>query len=55
VAPWLTGWMIKQTGSFDAPIKAVGVWLMLGIFAYMVMVRRAEEPAPNALPRPSGA
>ncbi|MBZ2178307.1 MAG: MFS transporter, partial [Acidobacteria bacterium] len=23
VAPWLTGWMVKQTGSFDAPIKAV--------------------------------
>lgn len=42
VAPWLTGWMIKQTGSFDAPIKAVGVWLLLGIFAYMVMVRRSE-------------
>jgi hypothetical protein len=45
VAPWLTGWMIKQTGSFDAPIKAVGFWLMLGIFAYMVMVRRSEDPS----------
>jgi MFS family permease len=51
VAPWLTGWMIKQTGSFDAPIKAVGVWLMLGIFAYMVMVRRPEAPAPVAQPQ----
>lgn len=45
VAPWLTGWLIKQTGSFDAPIKAVGFWLVLGIFAYMVMVRRSEGPA----------
>ena len=42
VAPWLTGWMIKNTGSFDAPIKAVGFWLVLGIFAYSVMVRRRE-------------
>ncbi|HEU0123466.1 MAG TPA: MFS transporter [Bryobacteraceae bacterium] len=45
VAPWLTGWMIKQTGSFDAPIKAVGFWLLLGIFAYTVMVRRSATPA----------
>lgn len=42
VAPWLTGWLIKNTGSFDAPIKAVGFWLVLGIFAYAVMVRRRE-------------
>ena len=42
VAPWLTGWMIKQTGSFNAPISAVGIWLMLGIFAYSVLVRRPE-------------
>jgi len=40
VAPWLTGWMIKKTGNFDAPIAAVGIWLVLGIFAYAVLVRR---------------
>ncbi len=40
VAPWLTGWMIKQTGSFNAPISAVGIWLVLGIFAYSVLVKR---------------
>ena len=39
VAPWLTGWMIKKTGSFNAPIAAVGIWLLLGIFAYAVVVR----------------
>jgi ACS family D-galactonate transporter-like MFS transporter len=43
VAPWLTGWMVQRTGSFDAPIKAVGIWLMLGVFAYMVLVRRPAE------------
>jgi MFS-type transporter involved in bile tolerance (Atg22 family) len=45
VAPWLTGWMVQKTGSFDAPIKAVGIWLMLGVFAYVVLVRRPSEPA----------
>jgi len=47
VAPWLTGWMIKKTGNFDAPIAAVGIWLVLGIFAYAVLVRRpaAAHPA----------
>lgn len=45
VAPWLTGWLVQQTGSFDAPIKATGFWLVLGIFAYVVVVRRGAEPA----------
>ncbi len=44
VAPWLTGWMIKKTGNFDAPIAAVGIWLVLGIFAYAVLVRRPASP-----------
>ena len=49
VAPWLTGWLIKQTGSFDAPIKAVGVWLALGIAAYVFLVRREYAPgAPSS-------
>ena len=50
VAPWLTGWMVKQTGSFDAPIKAVGIWLLLGAFAYLVMVRRPASAVPAAAP-----
>jgi MFS family permease len=44
VAPWLTGWMIQKTGSFDAPIKGVGLWLALGIASYVFLVRR-RQPA----------
>jgi MFS family permease len=55
VAPWLTGWMVKETGSFDAPIKAVGIWLMLGVFAYMFMVRRSASAAPTAAQPTSAA
>jgi hypothetical protein len=44
VAPWLTGWMIQQTGSFDTPIKAVGLWLVLGIASYLILVRRKFAP-----------
>lgn len=48
VAPWLTGWMVQQTGSFDAPIMAVGIWLLLGIFAYAVLVRPRASLVPTA-------
>jgi MFS family permease len=45
VAPWLTGWLVQQTGSFDAPIKTIGVWLVLGICSYVFLVRREYAPA----------
>ncbi len=44
VSPWLTGWMIDKTGAFDAPIKAIGVWLVLGVVCYLVLVRRKYAP-----------
>jgi len=47
VSPWLTGWMIQKTGAFDAPIKAIGLWLALGIACYLILVRRKYAPAPR--------
>jgi MFS family permease len=59
VAPWLSGWLIKQTGSFDAPIKTIGFWLVLGVAAYGFLVQRKFAPqtavAPGSAPQPAGA
>ncbi len=39
VAPILTGWLVDATHSYDAPIKAVAVFIALGVGAYLVLVR----------------
>ena len=44
VAPWLTGWLVEKTGSFDAPILAAGVPLVVGIGCYLFLVRRKYAP-----------
>jgi len=46
VAPWLTGWLIQKTGSFDAPIQFIGAWLLLGIAGYVFLVKRQYAPRP---------
>jgi MFS family permease len=38
-APWITGWLVEQTGKFNAPLAAVGFWLVLGIGCYLFLVR----------------
>ena len=43
-APVLTGWIIEKTGSFDAPIAAVGAWLLIGAASYVFLVRRKYAP-----------
>jgi ACS family D-galactonate transporter-like MFS transporter len=37
-APWITGILIQRTGSFNAPLIAVGFWLLLGIGCYLFLV-----------------
>lgn len=44
IAPTLTGFLIDATGSFDAPIKAVGILLGIGIFGYTFLVREKYAP-----------
>ena len=38
-APWITGLLIQKTGSFHAPLVAVGFWLLVGIGCYLFLVR----------------
>ena len=46
VAPILTGWLKQKTGSYDAPMQAIWFFLILGIAAYVFLVR--EKYAPTA-------
>ena len=43
VAPTVTGWLVHRTGSYDAPIVAASVILLIGVLAYAVLVRRPRE------------
>ncbi len=38
-APLLTGWLKQTTGSYEAPMAAVGVFLAIGICSYLFLVR----------------
>jgi MFS family permease len=37
-APWITGILVQRTGSFNAPLIAVGFWLLVGIACYLFLV-----------------
>jgi MFS family permease len=42
-APILTGWLIQTTGSYEAPMQAIAVLLVLGAMSYVVLVRRTSD------------
>lgn len=46
VAPIMTGWLLHSTGSYNAPIYMVGGLLIVGVAAYVFLVR--AEYAPKA-------
>ena len=51
VAPILTGWLKQQTGSYQAPMQAIWFFLVVGVLAYVFLVREKYAPrAPAALP-----
>ena len=43
LAPILTGWLLKWSGGYAAPMAATGVILMLGVAAYIFLVRETPE------------
>jgi MFS family permease len=44
VAPILTGWLKQRTGSYDAPMQAIWFFLIIGIAAYVFLVREKYAP-----------
>jgi MFS family permease len=38
-APWITGLLVQRTGSFNAPLIAIALWLLVGIGCYLFLVR----------------
>jgi MFS family permease len=48
VAPILTGWLKQQTGSYQAPMQAIWFFLVLGVLAYVFLVREKYAPRVSA-------
>jgi ACS family D-galactonate transporter-like MFS transporter len=44
VSPILTGWMVDVTGSYIAPMQTVGLFIGVGICAYLFLVREKYAP-----------
>jgi len=44
VAPILTGWLKQRTGSYDAPMQAIWLFLIVGVAAYLFLVREKHAP-----------
>jgi ACS family D-galactonate transporter-like MFS transporter len=41
-APILTGWLIEATGSYEAPMQAIAILLLIGAASYAVLIRRPK-------------
>ncbi len=52
IAPILTGWLKEQTGSYEAPMRAIWFFLVLGVLSYLILVR--EKYAPHDALTPAG-
>ena len=44
VAPIVTGWLKQRTGSYEAPMNAIWIVLVVGIVAYLTLVREKYAP-----------
>jgi len=44
-APILTGWLKQVTGSYIVPMQTIGVFLLIGVWAYLYLVREERAVA----------
>src|SRR5262249_941704 len=49
VAPLLTGWLKQKTGSYNASMQAIWFFLLLGLAAYVFLVREKYAPKESEL------
>jgi len=49
VAPILSGWLKQKTGGYAAPMNAIWIVLVVGILAYLIMVREKYAPEPETV------
>lgn len=48
VAPIVSGWLKQRTGSYEAPMNAIWIVLIVGILSYLTMVREKYAPVVTA-------
>jgi MFS family permease len=51
VAPIITGWLVEKTGTFTAPLEAVLAALVVGVAAYLFLVRERYAPMTDRVSR----
>jgi MFS transporter, ACS family, D-galactonate transporter len=52
--PWIAGWLIQQTGNYEAPMQLISVLLLIGAACYLFVVRDIRKPLPAvAMERPA--
>jgi MFS family permease len=48
VAPIFTGWLLQKTGTYNAPMLAVLVVLVVGVLSYLLLIREKCAPRRGA-------
>ena len=48
VAPILTGWLLQKTGSYETPMMAIMVVLLVGVLSYLLLIREKYAPSPSS-------
>ena len=46
----LTGWLKALTGSYEAPMIAILVFLLIGVVAYYALARQRFVPSAKVIP-----
>lgn len=44
IAPLFTGWLLQKTGTYTAPMVAILVVMVVGVFSYLFMIRAEYAP-----------